>query len=241
MNLTQLQRSLKRRTGRVKRYVKKIKKLSIFKQASMLVLTAPLLIPVGAVAAAYQPDTAISTEPIATFEVELALGSQEIVAVPGKTIKIELQESEYQAKQKKIIVTQTAKTVVAASTKTSDPGFEVKRSWAQKAAAAHGIDWKLLEAVWQIESGKQWYTTVRSYAGARGPCQFMPGTWRGYAQDGNGDGVKNIDDARDCLFASAKLLARNGAASGDHRRALFAYNHSNHYVNTVLGIAERIQ
>ncbi len=239
MNLTQLQRSLKRSTGRVKRSVKKIKKLSIFKQASMLVLAAPLLIPVSAVTAAYQPASSPTVQTVPAVEFELILGSPEIVDVPSKSITIVLKESEYQAKQKKIVVTQSSR--VATSTKTPDPGFEVKRAWVQKAAAAHGIDWKLLEAVWQIESGKQWYTLVQSYAGARGPCQFMPGTWRAYAQDGNGDGVRNIDDARDCLFASAKLLARNGAASGDHRRALFAYNHSYHYVDTVLGIAERIQ
>ena len=115
-----------------------------------------------------------------------------------------------------------------------------KRDWVQKAAAAWNIDWKILEAVWQVESGKQMSTAVRSYAGAQGPMQFMPGTWRGYAQDGNGDGVKNVNDARDSLFAAAKLLAANGAASGNVDGALLRYNHSLSYVAHVKRIAAAI-
>jgi membrane-bound lytic murein transglycosylase B len=115
-----------------------------------------------------------------------------------------------------------------------------KREWAQKAASTWGIDWQLLWAVWKIESGTQMSTTVRSYAGAQGPLQFMPGTWRAYAQDGNGDGVKNINDARDSLFAAAKLLAANGAAEGNVDGALLRYNHSLAYVAKVKQIAASI-
>ena len=97
-----------------------------------------------------------------------------------------------------------------------------------------------MEAVWQVESGKQFYTAVRSYAGAQGPMQFMPGTWRGYALDGNGDGVKNINDARDSLFGAAKLLAVNGAASGNIDGALLRYNHSLSYVAKVKRLAAAI-
>ena len=68
----------------------------------------------------------------------------------------------------------------------------------------------------------------------------MPGTWRRYAVDGNGDGIKDITYAPDCLFGSAKLLAANGAANGDNVRALLAYNHSMSYVNKVLAIASGI-
>ncbi|MEK7202585.1 MAG: lytic transglycosylase domain-containing protein [Patescibacteria group bacterium] len=133
-----------------------------------------------------------------------------------------------------------AVTVSIASTETTDPGMDVKRQWTQKAASTWNIDWKLLEAVWQVETGKTWYTSRGSSAGARGPLQFMPGTWRGYAQDGNGDGVKNVNDARDSLFAAAKLLAVNGAASGNVDGALLRYNHSLAYVAHVKRIAASI-
>jgi membrane-bound lytic murein transglycosylase B len=121
-----------------------------------------------------------------------------------------------------------------------EPGLEGKRALVQQVAAAHGIDWKILEAVWQVESGKRWRTTVTSYAGARGPCQFMPGTWRAYAADGNGDGIKDVTYAPDCLHGSAKLLAVNGAAAGDVVRALLRYNNSMSYVHKVLSIAGSI-
>lgn len=133
-----------------------------------------------------------------------------------------------------------AVTVSIASTETTDPGMDVKRQWTQKAASTWDIDWKVLEAVWQVETGKTWYTSRGSSAGARGPLQFMPGTWRGYAQDGNGDGIKNVNDARDSLFAAAKLLAVNGAASGNVDGALLRYNHSLAYVAHVKRIAASI-
>ncbi|MEK7170734.1 MAG: lytic transglycosylase domain-containing protein, partial [Patescibacteria group bacterium] len=133
-----------------------------------------------------------------------------------------------------------AVTVSIASTETTDPGMDVKRQWTQNAASTWNIDWKLLEAVWQIETGKTWYTSRGSSAGAQGPLQFMPGTWRGYAQDGNGDGVKNINDARDSLFAAAKLLAVNGANKGNVDGALFRYNHSLAYVAKVKRIMASI-
>ncbi len=122
-----------------------------------------------------------------------------------------------------------------------EPDLAGKRVLVQQVAAAHGIDWKILEAVWQVESGKRWRTTVTSYAGARGPCQFMPGTWRAYASDGNGDGVKDVTYAPDCLHGSAKLLASNGAAGGDVVRALLRYNNSMSYVYKVLSIAKSIE
>jgi membrane-bound lytic murein transglycosylase B len=115
---------------------------------------------------------------------------------------------------------------------------EEKWHWINQAAGAYNIPAKLLGAVWQIETGKRFCTSVSSFAGAQGPLQFMPGTWRKYAKDGNGDGASNINDARDALFAAAHLLASNGADRGNYRRALFAYNHADWYVNKVLAMAQ---
>lgn len=121
------------------------------------------------------------------------------------------------------------------------PSLEEKRTVYREVAGRYGIDPKILESVHQVETGKSWGTTRKSYAGATGPMQFMPGTWRKYQTDGNGDGQTSIHDPVDALHGAAKLLAVNGAASGEVKRALFSYNHSQAYVNKVLRIAESIK
>lgn len=122
----------------------------------------------------------------------------------------------------------------------ADPDLGTKRALAKKAAAKYSIDWKILEAVWQVESGKAWDTSVRSSAGAGGPMQFMPSTWRGYAQDGNGNGVASMYEAEDAVFGAAQLLAQSGASWGDIDSALFSYNHAQWYVDKVKGVANSI-
>ncbi|MCX6807042.1 MAG: lytic transglycosylase domain-containing protein [Candidatus Berkelbacteria bacterium] len=122
----------------------------------------------------------------------------------------------------------------------SDPDLAQKRKLVQEAAARYGIPWKVLEAVWQVETGKSWDTGKQSYAGAAGPMQFMRGTWARYGVDANGDGVADVTSAHDAVYGAANYLAANGAGSGDLHRALFAYNHSDSYVNKVLSIANSI-
>ncbi|MFA6423087.1 MAG: C39 family peptidase [Patescibacteria group bacterium] len=50
-----------------------------------------------------------------------------------------------------------------------------------------------------------------STVGASGPFQFMPITWEGHKQDGNGDGRMEIQNIWDSAFAAAHLCAMNGA------------------------------
>jgi membrane-bound lytic murein transglycosylase B len=69
-----------------------------------------------------------------------------------------------------------------------------------------------------------------SVAGARGPMQFMPGTWEQY---GEGD----IEDPRDAIRAAARYLRASGAPK-DMDRALFAYNRSDAYVRAIRTYAE---
>ena len=121
-----------------------------------------------------------------------------------------------------------------------DPDLSTKRALAKKAAAAYGIDWRVLEAVWQVESGKEWETQVKSSAGAQGPMQFMSGTWNKYAVDADGDGVASINKATDAVYAGANLLAQAGASQGDYQNALFSYNHAQWYVDKVMAIANSI-
>ena len=76
-----------------------------------------------------------------------------------------------------------------------------------------------------------------SSAGAVGHMQFMPGTWRAYGVDANGDGEKDPSNAEDAIYAAANYLHASGAP-GDWDRAIFAYNHADWYVDMVLDQAK---
>lgn len=108
------------------------------------------------------------------------------------------------------------------------------------AARRFGIPWQLIEAVHEVESGKSGSTSKRSYAGAQGPMQFMPGTWRAYAIDGDGDGSADATNVVDALYGAANLLASSGAAEGNIDGALFNYNHAQWYVDKVKAVAYEI-
>ena len=63
--------------------------------------------------------------------------------------------------------------------------------------------------------------------------QFLPSTWRLYGVDANGDRVKDPYNPVDAIFAAARYLRAAGADT-DIRRAVFAYNHADWYVDSVL-------
>lgn len=212
--------------GRIRKFVKKSRDTRRFVLTMVAVmLVVPALSVRAADATVSQPKPVVAN---------IIVGST--LQVEQSTITIEVRQSPHQIAKKQEEIRLATATI---QPKVSSTDVE-KRDWVQKAANQWNIDWKILEAVWQVESGKQMSTAVRSYAGAQGPCQFMSGTWRAYAQDGNGDGVKNINDARDCLFGAAKLLASNGASSGAVDGALLRYNHSLAYVAKVKRIAASI-
>jgi hypothetical protein len=63
--------------------------------------------------------------------------------------------------------------------------------------------------------------------------QFLPSTWKRYGVDANGDGVKDPYNPVDAVFAAARYLKAAGADT-DLRRAIFAYNHADWYVDSVM-------
>lgn len=100
-----------------------------------------------------------------------------------------------------------------------------------------GLSWSVLAAIGSIESGHG-RNNGPSSAGALGPMQFMPRTWEAYGVDGGGDGVANIWDPADAIFGAAGYLCANGAGDPAHLRdAIWRYNHSQIYVETVLAKA----
>ncbi len=197
-----------------------------------MLMAVPLVMPVGTLT---QSNAVEAHESVATT-VKLKSFTADIVSITANTVTMPVAVAPIVVAKPKPVV----QVVAQSGSYAPEPGLEGKRALVKQVAAAYGIDWKILEAVWQVESGKRWRTTVTSYAGAHGPCQFMPGTWRAYASDGNGDGIKDATYAPDCLHGSAKLLAANGAAVGDVVRALLRYNNSMSYVYKVLSIAGSI-
>src|SRR4051812_41677236 len=63
--------------------------------------------------------------------------------------------------------------------------------------------------------------------------QFMPSSWKRYGVDGNHDGYKDPANPVDAIFAAARYLKAAGA-DHDIRGAVFAYNHADWYVDSVL-------
>ncbi len=83
-----------------------------------------------------------------------------------------------------------------------------------------------------------------AYDRAVGPMQFLPGTWKAYARDGNGDGVANPHNVFDAATTAGVYLCRNGgdlSVPANLARAILAYNHSDSYLQSVLswGMAYR--
>lgn len=75
-----------------------------------------------------------------------------------------------------------------------------------------GVPWQILYGLHLTETGQRDGTIYnRSGSGARGPMQFMPGTFQAYAVDGNGDGQTNIDDAKDAIYTAANYMAKHGS------------------------------
>jgi len=107
------------------------------------------------------------------------------------------------------------------------------QAWYDEAQRRFGIRWQLLAAINFVESA---FNKVRntSTAGAQGPMQFLPSTWRRYGLGGN------VHDPHDAILGAANYLRANGGAH-DARRALFAYNHSTLYVDAVINLAHRMR
>ncbi|MFA4929864.1 MAG: lytic murein transglycosylase [Patulibacter sp.] len=108
----------------------------------------------------------------------------------------------------------------------------------QAAGVQYGIRWEILAAINEIETDYGRNLSV-STAGALGWMQFMPGTWKSYGVDATGDGQRDPYNPVDAIFAAARYLQASGAAT-DIRKAIFAYNHADWYVNDVLRRAQAI-
>lgn len=133
----------------------------------------------------------------------------------------------------------------------------------------YGVPWYLLAAHHRVETKFSTMKTLVSPVGAEGHMQFMPCTfvgwshpsckglgkgdipadqktdpaviekYGGYGVDANGDGKADPYQIEDAIFSAANYLAQNGAADGKIEQAVFAYNHSEEYVEDVLYYVDR--
>jgi hypothetical protein len=97
------------------------------------------------------------------------------------------------------------------------------------AQSRFGVRWQTLAAVNLVESAFGRVGNASS-AGAQGPMQFLPATWKAYGLGGD------IHSPRDAVLGAGNYLHQSGAPA-DERRALLAYNHSGLYVRAVQAYA----
>jgi hypothetical protein len=112
--------------------------------------------------------------------------------------------------------------------------------WLQRATSRYELGPRglsMIAAIHKVESdfGRSTLPGVHSgtnSAGAAGPGQFLAETWAGYGVDADGDGIRDPYSVPDSVFATANYLHASGAPA-DWRAAIFAYNHSETYVQVV--------
>jgi hypothetical protein len=115
----------------------------------------------------------------------------------------------------------------------------------QQAGLAFDVPWEVLAGIGKVECDHGrlpdpacWQDGAENYAGAGGPMQFLAATWAAYGLDADNDGWADRWNAADAIVSAANYLAASGAPE-DLPGAIYAYNHSQAYVATVLTWAAR--
>jgi soluble lytic murein transglycosylase-like protein len=112
------------------------------------------------------------------------------------------------------------------------PPLSDLESFYREAHDRYGVGPQYLAAIHLVET-KFGRVKSDSVAGAQGPMQFIPSTWRIYGNGGD------VHDPHDAILAAARLLRANGAPPR-YGRALRAYNPSGLYVDAVTHYANEI-
>lgn len=118
------------------------------------------------------------------------------------------------------------------------PG-DLLRTYEEAALNCPGLPWPVVAAIGKTETDHN-RAPGTSSAGATGPMQFLPNTWTEYQADGDGDGVADINDEEDAIYGAVRYLcAGGGDVPATLQAAIFTYNRSEDYVDTVLRTARR--
>ncbi|MEK9155933.1 MAG: lytic murein transglycosylase [Patescibacteria group bacterium] len=225
------------------------------KVASVTVMSITLPVSLGISGLAGKPGPASDTAIDYSLNLNLAF-AQTVTAehkisqiAPGESVVLREKRFQLEAKEKARAEAETraraeaetkakiiSRGVIARDGRSVDPAdfSDIYR----RAGAEYGVDPRILEAVHYVETGRSGSTAKRSYAGAIGPMQFMPGTFRRVGVDGNGDGTVDITNVEDAIFSAAKYLRLCGYPDVD--RALWGYNPSKSYNRKVMTVASSL-
>ena len=83
-----------------------------------------------------------------------------------------------------------------------------------------------------------------SYAGAFGMAQFLPSSYLKWAVSRDGNSMPDLFAAQDAIYSVANYLKAHGYKYGDEeaiKHSIWSYNHSDVYVDTVLGAARKMK
>lgn len=112
-----------------------------------------------------------------------------------------------------------------------------KKKWAEQQL----ISLIRLQASGKLDS----HNLYGSSSGAFGLCQFIPSSFEKWAVDGDKSGTINLGWKVDAIHSAAHYLQQHGWKKGLHhksnRKSVYAYNHSEIYVDTILEVAKRLQ
>ncbi len=108
----------------------------------------------------------------------------------------------------------------------------------QAAGQRYGLDWAIIAGIGKVECdhGRDPDPACTkegavNAAGAGGPMQFLASTWATYGV-APGGGTPDRWNPADAIYGAANYLRASGAP-GDYRKAIFAYNHAEWYVDEV--------
>jgi hypothetical protein len=116
----------------------------------------------------------------------------------------------------------------------------------EQAGQKYHLDWAILAGIGKVECdhGRDPDPSCTregavNSAGAGGPMQFLASTWATYGV-ALGGGTPDRWKPQDAIFGAANYLKASGAP-GNYRKAIFAYNHAEWYVDEVESWAARYQ
>ena len=208
--------------------------------AATLTGAAPVSKRVGALASYGLPEIDLVTDKAGARQLGVAADNAVLVSAPGRDIA-GLRKAVQDVVGATATMTVLRPEAPRPSTVKGKPK-NYRELYIDSARYCKGLDWRVLAAIGQVESGHG-KNLGPSSAGALGPMQFLPSTWAAYGVDGDGDGKADIMNPFDAVPSSALYLCRFGAAKGEQGLydAIFAYNHADWYVRKVLGLAAQYQ
>ncbi len=122
-----------------------------------------------------------------------------------------------------MVLGDTSVTVAAPADEVSGIPASYLRWYVRGGRICPQVPWNVLAGVGEVESGHG-ANTGPSSAGAIGPMQFLPSTWRRWGRDANGDGRADLFEPADAISSAARYLCFYARRFDSVELALAAYN-----------------